>query len=1196
MFLKRLELKGFKSFPEKTVLEFNKGITAVVGPNGSGKSNISDAVRWVLGEQSVKNLRGSNKMEDVIFAGTQNRSKLGFAEVSMIIDNCDESFSLPYNEVVITRRLYRSGESEFAINNSLCRLKDIHELFMDTGIGREGYSIVGQGRIDEILSTKSEDRRSIFEEAAGIVKFKTRRFEAERKLEKEKQNLIRIDDIVSELENQIEPLKIQSEKTKKYFTLSERLKLIQINIFLIEINKIESDLLKNEKNIYSINHEISEGEKKSPVFEKLKIELKRKTELNSKEIENINNEIIELRSEKEQTENDIKLILQQIGYSQKNVENFQEETENTQKSILLKKEEKEFITTKKNASLLELETKKENLKNIRKEFENVLSKLDEKEETFDKYNSEIINKMNIRSEIKINIESINSSISQMLNAREQLKKEIDFSSSQKNDKYVRLLSLKKTLSETEEKENKEKTKFSQLENEKTKAEEKIRNEYINRENINKNLNEMSSKFRILSELEKDYEGYYESVKSVLKQRENKNPLFDGICGAVGELINVEKNYEVAIETALGGSIQNIVTKTEKDAGKVIDYLKQNKKGRATFLPMNAVKGKEPPENIKSQILKEKGVINFAKKLIAYSPEFENIFSNLLGRVIVIDNFNNAVDFAKKYNYSYKIVTLDGELLNPGGAITGGSINKKTAGIFSRNREIKAAKEKISSYTLKLRKSDDSISGYKEVAEKINQIIENIEMSLNDIYLTKNDTKNQITQTEETINMLSEKFDSLNKESIEIDKRISEQRKTLLNFEKDFETIEIEISDIQNRLNEYQKEMQSNKNIREESNKKVTELRLEINEIEFNVSSLTDDINRINTEIENKFENIKKNNVKIDSLKKEIKLKETEINNLKNKKNLIEKNSLKKQKDVDSLNLIKANLAAESEKYEKESLEHIEYISKIKNEKVRLELLKEQLEENKTRLCNDIWEKYEITFASAQRFEKLDIEFSKMKSEESKIKNEIRNIGTINTDAVEEYNKVKERYDFLAQQRQDIMYAEKNLKNLISELSTLMEEQFKTQFKIINENFETVFSEIFGGGHGYIKLSDENDVLNSGIEIAAQPPGKNIQNMTLLSGGEKALTAIALLFAILKMKPSPFCILDEIEAALDDANVKRFADYLKRFSDNTQFIIVTHRKGSMEAADTLYGITMQEQGVSKLISVKFTETNSQKNTD
>ena len=389
-------------------------------------------------------------------------------------------------------------------------------------------------------------------------------------------------------------------------------------------------------------------------------------------------------------------------------------------------------------------------------------------------------------------------------------------------------------------------------------------------------------------------------------------------------------------------------------------------------------------------------------------------------------------------------------------------------------------------------------------------------------------------------------------------------------------------------------MRSNKNIRDESNKKVTELRLEINEIEFNISSLTSDITRIKTDIETEFENIKRSNIEIENLKKDIILKEKDIQNLKNKKNLIEENSSKKQNSIDSLNIIKSNLIEENEKYEKENLNHIEYISKIKNEKNRLELLKEQLEKNKTRLCDDIWEKYEITFASAQRFEKLNIDFSKMKSEESEIKNEIRSFGTINADAVDEYNKVKERYDFLTQQRQDILYAEKNLKNLISELSSLMEEQFKSQFKIINTNFETVFAEIFGGGHGYIKLSDENDILNSGIEIAAQPPGKAIQSMTLLSGGEKALTAIALLFAILKMKPSPFCILDEIEAALDDANVRRFADYLKRFSDNTQFIIVTHRKGSMEAADTLYGITMQEQGVSKLISVKFTETDNSEN--
>ncbi len=1189
MFLKRLELKGFKSFPEKTILEFNKGITAVVGPNGSGKSNISDAIKWVLGEQSVKNLRGSNKMEDVIFAGTQNRTKLGFAEVSMIIDNCDESFNLPYNEVMITRRLYRSGESEFAINNSLCRLKDIHELFMDTGIGREGYSIVGQGRIDEILSTKSEDRRTIFEEAAGIVKFKTRRIEAEKKLEKEKQNLIRIDDIVSELENQIEPLELQAEKTKKYFVLSERLKLIQINIFLFEFNKIDIQLSENDKKIIFINNEILENEKKIPLFNEKKIELKRKIELNLDNIEKINNEIIETRSEKEQAENNIKLIFQQIDYMKKNISELQSNIKETEKNIFSKAEEVKLKTLKRNAFSIELKSKNENLKKIQKEFEDIITKLDKKEEIFDKYNSEIIKKMRVSSEIKINIEGINSSILQLSNLNEQLINELDFCSSQKDAKNIRILALKKSLSEIENNESKLKTELSQLETEKNRYEGKIQSEYKNRENISKNLNEFSSRFRILSELEKDYEGYYDSVKYILKKKENDNNTFNGICGVVGELITVSENYETAIETALGGSIQNIVTKTEKDAGKAIEYLKHNKKGRATFLPINMIKSKEISNSIKSQILKENGVIDFANNLIYYSSEYENIFSNLLGRVIVINNFDNAVIFAKKYNYSYKIVTVEGELLNPGGSITGGSVNKKNAGIFSRNREIKDMKQKISIYSLKLNEADLDISSYKEEAGKINNIIDDINLSLHNIFLKKNDIINQFTQTEENIKSLSEKISSLTEENIKTEKQLSLQKEKYLILEKDFINAEKEVSDIQNYLNEYQKEMQLNKNIREESTKKVTNLKIEINEIEFNISSFTNDINRINDEMEKEKNTIIKNKSEILSIENEINLKKIEIKKEEEKKISAEKKSLEKHNKIEFLNIEKFNLNTENEKLEKENFEHIEHMSKIKNEKTRLELLKEQLEDSKTRICNDIWEKYEITYASAQKYEKINSEFPKLRSEETALKTEIRNMGTVNTNAIEEYKKIKERYNFLINQRQDILYAEENLKNIILELSSLMEEQFKTQFKIINENFGIVFSEIFGGGHGYIKLSDENDVLNSGIEITAQPPGKSIQNMTLLSGGERALTAIALLFAILKMKPSPFCILDEIEAALDDANVKRYADYLKRFSNNTQFIIVTHRKGSMEVADTLYGITMQEQGISKLVSVKFAET-------
>ncbi len=727
-----------------------------------------------------------------------------------------------------------------------------------------------------------------------------------------------------------------------------------------------------------------------------------------------------------------------------------------------------------------------------------------------------------------------------------------------------------------------------MQNDSNEIEKQLQQKYKYRENINKTLSDFSSRYSILSELEKDYEGYYESVKAILKQKENNNPLFTGICGAVGELLSVDKNYETALETALGGNIQNIVTRTEKDAGKAIEYLKKSKKGRATFLPINSVSAKEIPENVKTQILKENGVINFAKKLIKYSLEYENIFSNLLERVIVLDNFNNAVSFAKKYNYSYRIVTLNGELLNPGGSITGGSISKKNSGIFSRNRELKELKEKISFYTIKLNEADNEIQLLKEKIIETNDTIENINTKTNTILLKKNDLKNQIIQTENYINDLYDKFNTLTKEEKSINNRILEQTKKLSSLEKDIKKSEKEISDIHSHLNKYQSEVQSNKDVREENSKKLTELKVEINEIEFTVSSLSSDIIRINNEIEKCNANILKNKRNILKTKDEISVKENEIEFLSENNLKIKEISKNKQNKLESENNKKTKLSEENEKAEKQSLEHIEYISKIKNEKVRLELLKEQLEDKKTRICDDIWEKYEITIASAQAYEKSDIEISKLRSEENNLKNEIREMGTVNTEAVEEYKRVQDRYDFLINQRKDILYAEENLKNIIIELSSLMENQFKEQFKIINENFGKVFSEVFGGGNGYVKLSDEKDVLNSGIEIIAQPPGKSIQNMSLLSGGERALTAIALLFAILKMKPSPFCILDEIEAALDDANVKRYADYLKRFAKDTQFIVITHRKGSMEAADTLYGITMQEQGVSKLVSVKFTE--------
>ncbi len=1184
MYLKRLEIKGFKSFPEKITLEFDKGITAVVGPNGSGKSNISDAIRWALGEQSVKNLRGDGKMEDVIFAGTQNRKKLGFAEVSMIMDNSDNALNIDYNEVTATRRLFRSGESEFLINGSICRLKDIHELFMDTGIGKEGYSIIGQGRIDEILNSKSEDRRLLFEEAAGIIKYKSRRIEAERKLEREKQNLIRVNDIICEIENQLEPLEKQAEKTKEYLMLTEQIKLIKVNLFIDEFEKIEKQKENVDENYNNTVIEIENEEKNQIKFEKKQADLKNKINENTNELENIKNQLGDIRSSIEQKKNDIKLILSELDYKNEDIKRLNRDLISNKNEKEQKNEELKILNIKKQALELEKAQKKEKLDKLSNEFELINSNVDLQEEKIESLNSNIIEKMKFNVQLETEIKNADTNLEQFIKNTEKIKSDIKFIKSRINDKTTHLQALNIKLDELNKEENNLKTKAVNLTNSINILKNKLENENIKRENTAKNYNNSISKHNILSELEKDYEGYFTSVKSVLKQKESNNPLFEGICGALGELINVNKKYENAIETALGGAIQNIVTKTEDDAKNAINYLKQSNKGRATFLPLSSVKGKY--DNDVSKLKNENGFIGMAKDLISYDIIYENIISSILNNVVVVENLDYAVKINKKYNYIFKIVTLGGDVVNKGGSMTGGSISRKSAAIFSRNREIKELNKIIDDNKKLLDNINNEISELKinlnelEKDEKINNDL------INGVLIEKSDILSKIEQTKQNINELNENNNKLIEDKFKFEKSFSENQNSLETKKAEFSKLKKEIDELNKQLISYQSGIESDKEKRNEQNKLLSELRIQISEINFNVSSYEKDFKRIKNEIDSieiKINDINKN---LNNLDVDINTKKDGIENLENliiEEEQKQSNMNEKYKDTNNL---KEKLISESDKLSKEILQNMELISNLKNELSRLKLRKENLDEKKSRICDDMWNEYEITYSFAKGYERLKIPIEKLSEEEKKIKNKIKELGNINPNAVDEFNSLKDRFSFLTKQRNDIIDAEDNLLKIIEQLQNLMENQFKEQFKKINDNFGIVFSEMFGGGTGFLKLSDEKDVLNCGVDIIAQPPGKNVQSMSLLSGGERALTAIALLFAILKMKPSPFCILDEIEAALDDANVRRYANYLKNFSDSTQFIVITHRKGTMEAADTLYGVTMQEQGVSALVSVKF----------
>ena len=1186
MYLKKIELQGFKSFPDKIRLDFNKGITAVVGPNGSGKSNISDAVRWVLGEKSAKNLRGS-KMEDIIFNGTKNRKPVNFAEVSLIIDNEDKKLNIDFSEITVTRRVFRSGESEYYINGAKCRAKDVLELFMDTGVGKEGYSIIGQGRIDEILSSRSEDRRLIFEEASGIVKYRNRSIEASNKLEKERENLVRVNDIIDELEKQIEPLSEQAEKAKKCLILIERLKLVQVNIFVRDVDKFESEIKEVSKNINQLKIDIGNEMRFERINNEKRESLKESLLKIENFIENNSNEIANKRLEKEQRENDIKLCNQVIKYLLEDIERIKEESKDSNSGI-----------SEKRKSILKNEKEIEKLGNLFNEknkfykeqiekFSKFNLKVSQNEDEINAISSSIIEKINLSSKHKNEIGKYEAILSQYKERKEKIDLNIE-------DLNRKLLERKNVLKEDEKALNeftKDISNYTQLVNSSVDKINLINKEIV-RENekfslISRDIGDKSARIKILTDLEKAYEGYYTGVKAILNQRDLKNAKFNGIYGAIGELISCEKKYETAIEIALGQAIQNIVAKSEDDVKVAIEFLKKSNKGRATFYPMTAVKGRAFGGE-KDFVLAQKGVIGIAKNIIKYDSIYENIMSSLLERVIVVDNMENGISLAKLTNYKYKIVTLEGDVLNSGGSMTGGSISKKTAGVFSRSRELKELKINVEKNLKEKSVLENKLSSLERQKVELTEQIEKSKNILQELEIKKSHFSSRILQIKEYCVELEDRIDKLKKEVEDISKNQIEIEKNVVKVKLTLDGIEKEIEDKNRILSDFQEKIQSDRTIRENSNEEISKLRIEISKIENEIANFESENKRLNLEIEklelvieNSEVDISKTKVKIEEEnKKKVKFEEDVLNIDNSHSSLIKKG--------EDFVLEKAKIIKEIDQLEVDIKKQGQTKASLEKELIRLEGRKEQLDNRCRALYDSMWEEYEMTYVSAKKEKVLNVTEEDLKVEARKLKSEIKLLGNVNFNAVDEYSEVKQRYDFLKTNRDDIIKTERELINIINDLEKMMEKQFKEQFSIISKNFSQTFNEMFGGGSAELKLSDDKDILNSGIDIIVQPPGKSLQNMMLLSGGEKALTAMALLFAILKMKPSPFCILDEIEAALDDANVSRYANYLSNFVEDTQFIVITHRKGTMEVADILYGVTMQEKGVSSLVSLKFDE--------
>lgn len=1184
MYLKRLDIQGFKSFPEKLKLEFNKGITAVVGPNGSGKSNISDAVRWVLGEQSAKSLRGV-KMEDVIFAGTDNRKPLGFAEVSITLDNVSRDLDIDFTEVTVTRRVYRSGESEYLLNGASCRLKDIYELFTDTGIGKEGYSIIGQGRIDEILSTKSEDRRNMFEEAAGILKFKNRREESRLKLDREHQNLERVEDIISTLEAQVEPLKLQSDKAKKYLQLKEQLKHIEINSFLIEADKLDTSIANVETNLSNSSSQLMSEKNDYDRLKQRQKAVKVRIENYEAQLQQCQKEFYNVNSSIERKNNDIKLNQEQINSILKSIDRIEKDIEAKKSSIEQLNSNKSSYLVKYNSVELQLKELKEALNDKQQQFYKLNEVLSENENIIENYNSQIVNNIQQIANIKNSIQSIEAQYNQFSLRKEQISKEKNYNLSQINDKSIKIKSLDKLKNEKIDIENTLLKIIKDSTESKQEAETQLKDNKKILDELNSSIAGLKSNYKYLEATQKEYRGFTESVKNILKAKQADTSKWKGVYGALGELISVNKEYETAIEIALGASINNVVTSNEQDAKAAIEYLKSTKGGRATFLPISSIKAKTFGNEIKN-LFSEKGFLGIANDFITYDKIYDNIIKSLLGRVVVVDNLSNAIAISKKYNYMYKIVTLDGDLISTGGALSGGSKAQNKINILGRARELKEIETELENLNQKLKQTKENIDLLEENINDYDELIEAKKSEYQENHISIMSLEQSSKQTLEVIKEVEVKQENLLQEDNKIDISLKEFDIKLEEYKSVLDKTETENKYIEAKVNEFQSNIHSDKATKENILDNITDMKVKISALEQEQIFCKQNIDKIDNDTKQYDEQISENFDEIKSLKNDMENKNSVIENIKKEIEIYSLDKTEKEKQIEKIEQSKNNSSKELKNIEEEAEQKLNTISLLEKENIRIETQKNKLLETKTTIYNDIWEEYELTYNLAKDYKDNSLSENQLQKQKKQLKQNIKELGNINIDSIEEYKQVKERFEFLTSQHNDIVEAEKKLQQIIEELTNSMTEQFTQQFKLISDNFSDVFAELFGGGKAYLKLSDTNNVLESGIDIIAQPPGKNLQNMMLLSGGERALTAIALLFAILKLKPSPFCILDEIEAALDDANVNRYADYLRKFSEVTQFIVVTHRKGTMEAADILYGVTMQEQGVSKLVSVKL----------
>lgn len=1184
MNFKQIEMVGFKSFADPIKITFNNGITAIVGPNGCGKSNVADAIRWVLGEQSSKMLRGTS-MQDVIFKGTEKRKSMSFCEVSLLFDNSNKIFKSDYEEICITRKLYRSGESEYLLNHTNCRLKDITELLHDSGIGKSGYSIIGQGKVEEIINSKPIDRRAIFEEAAGIAGFKAKKVDAERKLERTRDNLVRITDIVSEIDRQLKPLKHQAEVAKKYLELKEKLKVLEVNAYIYQYDYAAANKAEIEEKINAIVEEMNLRQGKldqvildyNNTFEKV----------NSidADISGLRDIILNITVQLEKQAGQTNLINEKIQTREQELKRLNEE-------LLKLTENEQGFSQELNSKTSELNLKKNKLTELKKVmeqvsvyYEKINSELSQSENEAQETQRKLFETLSKLGDVKAQISALNAEKTTYSEQLKNLEVNVRTVKNKLIESRVNVTDCKKVI----EKLNLQKEELNLSINEHLAEQNKLDSEFkqseTNLNNINSNILSLEHRKKMLEDMQREYEGYNGSVKRLLTDAEKNANLKNKIVGVLASLIKVPQNFQSAIEMALGSAVQNVVTFSDDGAKELINYLKQREYGRVTFLPINTIKERYF-DNSYRKLLTSPGIFGVASELISYNKNIANIISNLLGATVVVDNINTAVNLAKQSRYSFRIVTLDGDVINPQGSITGGSKKAQVANLLSRETDIELSTKAI----LKLQTEKEEL--LKQISNLSNKLA-----AVNEVIKQKS---NSLREVEISFAAETERYEKYNSICLSLEQESNSLSSEVAKTNQIIEGISNEISKISNteNLNENPTTTleQNNSQFTEMRSKRddyanqITNLKVEIASISSEILSLESDIERIKFALSNAV-----------SMREELNSALTENkNNLANLRGMAEQSGVNSTVGVDTEKLNQTKIEVENLTNQKSTLQST--LRSLEEERMalgvevnKLQDRKHQQEINLSKIDTDIetlqervWTEYELTYNTAQDYKVADFDVKQGLQDISKLRREINGLGNVNVNAIEDSKLLEERHGNLYVQAQDLIKAEEDLKQIIKDLSDEMTARFDEAFNQINSNFGVVFKELFGGGSAKLQLVQSEDMLEAGVDIVAEPPGKKLSNITLLSGGEKSLTAIAILFAILRLRPMPFCLLDEIEAALDEANVARFAKYLQRYSEETQFIVITHKKPTMEHADALFGVTMEEKGVSKVVSVKLTD--------